>query len=278
MRQYVEISSQGIDESLQGISSSPFPSAFPTSVGLRVPTTALPQRYLFVLATRVVSKPCRIRGIRQYLSIGSSLPRVVGESQAATNPVTLSVTTPDFKFLDGNVSWHLVRESNPTKLWGPPPLTDAPNFRFMESASPALLYQTFTAAAGTTNPITGAPLFYPNALTAYTPPAIWGGWQPLAEDLFTFNDIRFPWNAQQAWTGTDIYVPVQAGSQRVTLYASVLQTSATALTIPAYPATLPQSAVLPPEWQFILTNFNLDPSRPTIYWRVGGALIFEDDI
>lgn len=282
MHRRVEVSSSGIDESLQGISSSPFASAFQTSVGLRIPTTALTSsnlannRYLFCLATRTISKPTTIVGIRQLLTIGASLPRDGGEGPPATSPVTMQVVTPDFKFLDGNVSWHLVRESAVSSRGNvPPPSTDAPSFRFRESPSSALLYETFTAAAGTTNPITGAPIFYPTALTTYTPPSIWFAWQAIAEDLFSFNDLRYPWDRKSSW---NVAIPIDVGgeAQRISLYASVLQTAATAVTIPNYPATLPQSAVLSPEWQFILTNFNLIPSAPTIYWRVGGALVFED--
>jgi hypothetical protein len=278
VRAYVEVSSNGIDESLAGISGSPFGSPTPTYAGLRIPNAALSQRYLFLLASRTISKPTRIRGIRQMLTIGADLPRpsLDGEPEPVTNPVELNVTTPGFKFLDGNVSWHLVREPNARHRGSVATvMTDATSFRFIDSDGPALLYQTFTAAAGTTNPATGAPLFYPTALTAYTPPAVWGEWQPIAGDLGNFNDIRFKWDASPAWE-VDIPVPVLAGAQRVSLYASVLQTSAAAMTIPNYPNPLPTGFMAPPEVHFIMTNFNLSPSVTTRYWRIGGALVFED--
>ena len=277
-KRYVEVSSNGVDEALQGVTNSPF-GGMATAPGLRIPAFVAPDRFLFCLATRVVSAPTPIRGIRQLLTIGATLPRTGGDGSGTpvTSPVEMTVVTPNFQFLDGNVSWHLVIEPA-HRRFSAPPNTDAPNFTFAEPQGPSLVYQTFTAAAGTTNPLTGAPLYYQTSLTAYTPPPIWFDWRPLAQDLFTFNDIRFPWNAASVWNSPNIDVDVYGGEQRVSLYATVLQTSAVQRTIPNYPAALANSSLIPPEWQFIITNFNLTPSVPTFYWRVGGALIFEDDL
>jgi hypothetical protein len=281
VRRYVEVSTNGIDESLQGISNSPF-GALPTAVGLRVPSLvpANGARYLFLLASRVVSHPTRIRGARQLLTIGSSRPRAPGDGSGTpvVNPVELQVTTPQWRFLDGNVSWHIVREPNIRQRNSIPPMTDTTSFRFLSSEGPALLYQTFTASI--VDPFTGAPIFYPTSLTAYTPPAIWQDWMPVAENLFSFNDVRFPWNAAQAWSSLDIVVPVEAGAQRVSFYALVLQTGGSGRVQPFYSNPLAQSAFLPPETQFQLTNFYdtsvSNPAPVTNYWRVGGSLVFED--
>jgi hypothetical protein len=283
VHRYIEISTNGFDEASAGVSTSPFSVANPSNLGLRIPSlvptalTTLPtsNRYLFLLATRTLSKPTTIRGIRQLLTIGASVPRTVEEATLPELPIELWVQTPNFKFTDGNVSWHLVLEPNAHRLNTVPRATDTQSFAFNESEGAALIYQTF--AASMTNPATGAPVNYPVTLTSYSAPPIWGDWKPIVSDLFTFNDIRFPWNGTPSGYNVNIPIDVQGGGgQRVSLYASVLQTSASAITIPNFPNPFLESSFVGPEWQFIMTCFN--NGQGVGYWRIGGSLIFLDEV
>jgi hypothetical protein len=263
----VEVSTVGIDEALQGISSDPFGSAYSSSVGLRVPAFVPPKstpplppnRYLFLLASRGVGEREKmiVRGWRQYVTIGISVPADVS---VPSRPVELEVSTPGFRFPDGNISWHLVREPPQGDLPLQRPGTDLANFSFVDSSGPALLYQTavFSAATG----------FYMLNLTAYTPPLNrQSTWEPIA-GLGNVHDLRTQWRDAHAW---DSLHAVVEGPCRVSLYASVLQTN---------PATRPQPTLPagffapPPEESFIAEMQGEEDGVK--YWRVAGAIICED--
>jgi hypothetical protein len=280
----VEVASTGFDESVGGITSNPF-GGVGTFVGLRIPSlvpAAAPGplgRYLFLLASRTLHAPTRLRGIGQLLSIAANLPRTVGETTTPELPFEFDCVSPEFKFADGNVSWHLVLEPYRGGC-DIQPLTDTASFRQGWSEAPALLYQTFTSTAITG---TGAPTNYPITLTAYTPPTIWGSWTPLVEGLWTWNDIRFPWSMPPGQDLIDVPIEVSGGAMRCSLYASVLQTAGGVSmgtvqpTIPAIPSPLPASFFAMPEWGFIGSMVSLTPPAPVIYWRIGGRLRFEDE-
>jgi hypothetical protein len=258
----IEVSTVGIDEALAGLSSDPFGASVPTSLGLRIPAfvPANGERYLFLLASRevVARQRVRVRGWRQYLTIGYN-----GASGVPSNPVELAVTTPNFRFPDGNVSWHLVREpgplSNATLLR---PNTDLASFMFADSSTPALLYQSYTQSANTG--------FYMLNLTSYVAPTQRRAtWEPIAASLGNVRDLRAPWDDAHSWNSLDVNVQ---GPCRVSLYASVLQTNPNTRSNPVIPVTGG-----PPEQRFIADVSGLELEGLAVnFWRVAGALIFDD--
>ncbi len=270
MGRIVEVSTVGIDEALQGISTDPFGSVYPSSIGLRVPAFVPPQsapplppnRYLFKLASREVGAfgRMRVRGWRQYVTIGVSVPSDV---TVPSQPVELEVATPGFRFPDGNISWHLVREPPQGDVPQHRPNTDLVNFSFSDSSGPALLYQTATFSAATG--------FYMLNLTAYTPPLQrQQTWEPVA-GLGNVHDLRTFWRDAHAWESLDAMVE---GPCRVSLYASVLQTNPETRKKPTLPTGFFGP---PPEEAFIAEMQTVAAEGDGVkYWRVGGALIFED--
>lgn len=262
-RRRFEVSTVGADEANQGLTTDPFlPATNPTSLGLRVPPV-LPgvaqgyqPRYLFLLARRVLSgRPTRLLGIRQGLALG----------QLAGVPEEFLVTSPFWHFIDGNVSWHLVIEPN-EEFVETRPTTDAASFAFGDATAPAMLY-----AKGTTydpasvNPQSGAPYYYDIGLKTYVAPQRQGMWSPIA-GFGNMKDIRFPWNEATNALAIDEEI---SGNNKISLYASVLQTNPATRTAPSLPSPTWPSG-LSRESAF-LANF---PNA--IYWRIFGSMLFED--
>jgi hypothetical protein len=218
----------------------------------------------------------RVLGCRQGLTLGVNLAAVNGEP--GYQPLEFAVQTPDFKFPDGNVSWHIVLEQN-SKPRNQKPLTDTNNWSYGWADGPAMLYDSFTNTNVTTN---GAPQFYMLGLTAYVPPKLYPSWHPIAADLLSFHDLRFPQNSNQAWSAFGDGIEVENGT-RVSLYATVLQTApGTYQLSPTVTGSgTPGSPVngTPPEWAFVsaYTITGEAPVGPN-YWRIFGSLIFEDEI
>lgn len=268
-----ELSTFGIDEANQGLTTDPFvPASTPTSLGLRIPpvisTTPQP-RYLFLLAQRNLSRgKTVIRGIRQGLTIGTSL------SNSSDVPLTAEeflVTSPFWKFSDGNVSWHLVREPNDSRVLQRPN-TDAASWAYMESTTPAMLYQTFSNSNINAN---GQPYYYDIGMTAYLPPSP-NAWQPIA-GLGNFKDMRFPWNLPTNSVAIDETVE---GSCKISLYASVLQTNPTTRAQAILPSV---SNVYPggvtAESAFVNSiGVGEGGGTSAMYWRVFGSILFEDTL
>jgi hypothetical protein len=266
-----EVATVGIDDGLQGFTADPFSSSFPSSIGLRVPSfvpnNANPSnnRYLFLLATVGVGSggAKRVRGWRQYATIGLN----AALTSTLVRPVEFEVVTPGFRFPDGNISWHLVRE--PPQLQGQKqPATNLSNFMYQDADQPALLYQTasFAVPSG----------YYTSSMTGYTPPlGRMGTWEPIA-GLGNVHDLRAGWRSTEAWdTSLDALVP---GPCRISLYASVLQTNPSSR--PAANNPTSPSVGDPPEETFIFKWNAQGPGGPESvgvhYWRVAGALILED--
>jgi hypothetical protein len=282
MKRRFELSASGIDESLVGMTSDPWSQGMPQSVGLRIPAV-LPSdtgdvskrpRYFFCLATRVAQKPFKVIGCRQGLTLGVDLSLITGEG--LYQPLEFPVSTPDFKFPDGNVSWHIVLEKN-SRPRNQKPQTDGTNWSFGWADGPAMLYDTFT---NTVVGPTGAPLLYMENLTAYTPPKLSNTWKPIAGDLKSFYDIRFPQDSNQAWSAFGPEgINVDIGT-RVSFYATVLQTRP-ASNYQLAPDPIPLGT--PPEWAFV-SSYTAESGGevPVIvgpnYWRIFGSLIFEDEI
>ena len=260
----------GIDEALQGLSSDPWQAAQPSAMGLRIPTlvNAPTNRYVFLLATRQLHGRTRIRGIRQYLTIGTNTANPDIEGSPVERPLELQVTTPSWHFTDGNVSWHLVLEANAVTLWNLPN-SDAASSMLREADGPAFLYETATWAGGFATPAS-APLYYNEGLTSYVPPQdIPMKWQPLG-GLGCFYDYRFPW---VTGAGHDtVNIPVEADSNvRVSLYATVLQTNGGGV-------ALPEGIVgLPPEELFLSNKALGHFLSGVFYWRIAGDILFDDE-
>jgi hypothetical protein len=273
-RRVVEFGTTGIDEALQGLTSNPYPlGGTPSYLGLRVPAFVSVDRFLFCLATFSTSRGGRIRGLRQGLKIGMD----TNAGGLPQRPLEMWVTTPDFRFQNGDVSWHLVKEPAQA-LVSKIPATDTQNWAYLQSQGPAMLYKTFTNSNVTA---TGQPVLYDQGLTAYTPPDVATTWIPIG-GLGTFYELRFPWNNAHAWTSVDIPI----GKGKYSFYASILQSDPTTRQNAAYPAIpSPPSANANlgfgcsfPEEAFVANMVQgEDNVSPVAYWRVMGSIIFEDE-
>lgn len=259
-RTLVELVSASVDSDLQGIGATPYPGDF-SSTGVRVPAAATidqSHRYLIRLCGAEVpaGKAMIVRGIRQAVTIREDYVKLseVG-IPVGTFVFEREVVSPWWRFMDGNVSFHLkwmqevqsVRNVfDPLQLPGTSPS--------MFGVDSALLY--------TPNPL--GPFIGP-----YVPP---GAGIPPGRDvdfLGTIRELRYPWSN----TDWDLNVPV-VGPGVVVLWASVYQTNPTTriampqLTPPA-PFTDPVTCGLRPEDQFLLQH------PQAIYGRVAGALLLD---
>lgn len=275
-REWCEILSMGIDEELQTVSGDPFRGL--SSVGLRVPT--LPSvrgiasaRYLNMLCGFTVPEGirARIHGYRQLVTIGYLQ---AGSTNVAARVNEFQVTSPFFKFPDGNISWHIMEMGmnepispmrpghtrNMSLVTPGPPLVPLRNLAWKMSDTPALLFQSVQTP--------NADPFYVD-LTAYQAPNSGRPWgRPVASGVGCFYDLRTQWRESQAWSALDITIE---GPSRVAFFASVAQTNPNGR-VPITPnANDPSGASLSLEERFILNFPN------AIYWRVGGSLIVEYD-
>jgi hypothetical protein len=254
-RHHFEIWSVGIDEQIQGVGGDAFGGNAAT--GLRVPTLAsTPEgRYLFMLCGFGLGEGSRatIVGWRQLLTLGAIA--TLGDS-SGTMLIEQEVTSPVFRFPDGNVSWHLVKvgpELLESLVFGLPPFSGIENLAWRMSQTPALLAETITLPA--------LDKYYVD-LTAYVPPNLGHPYGDSIGQCKTIHDLRANWRDDHAWSALNI--PVE-GPGFFCLFASVKQTAGVALTAPT------NAQGTSPEYQFI-SNY---PSA--IYWRVGGALSVEMD-
>lgn len=234
----VELASEAADPDGTGVGTSPYLGDI-GSPGIRVPTaptTTQTNRYLFRLCGVEIPprRAISIRGLRQAATI-RHVETVNGVPLILERPVV----TPFWRFLDGNISWHLRLQQ---QQFAPKanvafqiPGTD-PTMRNLDSA---LLY---TAPA---------PVPY-TALNAGRPPGT------AIQDMGTFHDIRYPWDDDN-WT-MDMYI---RGPGAVVFYASVHQTDPVGR--PLYPSV---SGMTPED--LFLSNF-----RDARYGRVAGGMIFE---
>ena len=272
-----ELGSAGIDEALQGLSADPFGSPVGTSPYLRIPSfvNTPATRYVFCLASKLTAGRTRLRGLRQGLSIGWNA--AIGDPAPGERPFRVEVKTPTWRFSDGNVSWHLVKEKprrRTTNEAGRGILRqNTSNFRYLEADGPALVYLDATFNLGAVDPATGAPFFYNVGMTGYTPPPIWADWEGIA-GLGNFHEIRFPRSAPDAWNSLDVVIE---GEWRVSLYATVLQTNPDQRTaFDGSPALLEASTFAAPEEAILIARASDGGPQP-IYWDVFGGLVFEDD-
>ena len=230
-------------------------------------------RYLFLLDSRIIGNTKTVvRGIRQGLTIGINQ----SSSEAQSLIYEFPVTSPWWRFPDGNVSWHLVREPNDTLQINHPERNRraSANWCYLESNTPAMLFQDFTNS--NVNPSTGAPLFYNVGLTAYTPPTFSASRYKPVGNLGNMKGIYYPWEPH---SDNCLYFPV-SGPAKISLYASVLQTNPlTRLQPESLTAADVISGGISNEDAFVF-NFTSgggeSPLLSPIYWRIFGSILFDD--
>jgi hypothetical protein len=286
MRRRVEIVTSGFDEWLQLVGGDPQGTS--NSVGLRVPTLAtalnaaeagidpLEARYLFNLCSFSVPHgvKARILGYRQLATLGYVQPATTDPTAPAA-VVEQEITSPFWRFQDGNISWH-IRQLGAPGAQGIPPRTGNPlavlknplplSATFRYSESPALLYENMTLPAGDN--------LYVD-LETYQPPK---KGRPWGQTVYTghqgtFYDLRAEWHTPGAWTSLGESMEIE-GPDTIAFFASVRQSDPTSrgkLKSPAAGGAFTFSGGLSDEEQF-LQNF-----PGAIYWRVGGALIVETE-
>ena len=258
-RRRFETWSAGPDELLQGVGGDPGGSIIAT--GLRVPTlpTSTPSlRYLFMLAGFELPEGCRalIHGWRQLATLGV----IAHDDSGDQTFFELEITSPTFRFADGNIAWALtclgLNERGPAME--PPPFTGVEGISFRTSTSPALLYDVGTTLAGDG--------FYFD-LDAYVPPFLGSPPGVAVAGFASVNDKRTTWSTPNAWRSLDIEVE---GSGFYGLYASVAQTVGQTIPFASAINNVPGLD----EYRFIAA-FPPGSSISTdgvLYWRVGGAL------
>jgi hypothetical protein len=247
-----EVSTVGRDPALALIKGNPYGTV--TGPGLIIPSvpaaTNIPtNRYLFLLSMWQFNDGDigRLVGIRQYLTLGALVPNSAGEDSPYDYIVEQPVVTPSWHLSDATVSWHLRRLSKQPNYTSSP--FNGPNYCFRQSLSPALLFENdFSEASGYVPPFGGAP---PGNI--------------LVPDLGAFQDLRFPWQSDQAWDRLDVEIE---GPCMVGLFASVQQSTPASRPTLVLPTPYVPGG-LPPE-EIFLQNF-----PQAVYRRIAGSLIFE---
>lgn len=245
-RTTLEIASAAQDPDLAGLGGSPY-SGDMGSTGVRVPEAATVATAVSAQQNRYLIRLCGVA-----IPTGSALI-IHGLRQAATiraaldendEPVVVEreITSPLWRFRDGNISWHLKKIQ--TKF-GPAPYdaTQAPG----ESTDLNALDSS---------------LLYTPPRAPYRAPLLG---KPPGDDisgLGTWRDMRFPWRRDGGYEDLSIYV---RGGGSVVMYASVHQPNAG-----AREWVMPDVDGMRPEDRFI-SNF----IEQAIYGRVAGALIVE---
>lgn len=247
----LELSSESFDEDLLGVGSTPWPGDT-SALGLRVPqlpTVDQSHRYLFRLCgiDIGINKAMRILGIWQYASLVANPPsRAPLPCQPI--PLELEITSRNWKFIDGNISWHLRWE---------------PNQYSEESVFDAA---QLPGTSPTMNGLDSALLYLPPALP-YTPP---GAGIPPGTDvdyLGTWREMRY-----QDTQSHELSIPV-FGPGRIVFYASVHQTDPDTR-CPIYPVPI---GIGRPEdqWLAFWESEAEDESVDVWYGRVAGGLAVE---
>jgi len=251
----IEIVTVGTNPNIQITSTDPAGGG--ADLGLWIGTAggsvARTSRRLYLLSSFAVNahQRARLLGFRQYLTIGGFEP--VGAATAGYL-LEIPVTTPTWKFSDGNVLWGI--RKLPPKVRAQPNVGNQDGLAFRSGQSPALLFETI---------LTGPP--YPTV----TPP--FSGALPgnvLVPELSRFFDIRAPWHKPY-----ETSVPIE-GPCTIQLFASVQQTNpgTTQLLPPTTPVFSTVSGVAPED--AFLQTYATGMSPITItYLRIAGSLIFE---
>lgn len=251
----LEVTTAGYDPNLQLVGGDPYGT--PDFTGLLVPTaptpTGKPQlRYLFQLARIGFNNPesAWLRGIRLYASLfGYTITQGV-----TTGPFEKQITSPMWRFPDGNISWHVMVIGKTWRDRRNPANTDS--LVFLDSSAPAQLFQV---PASVLPPV------------AYVPPNAGRPWgKAIASDLGNIHDMRYPWRDDHAETVLNIPIPAPCD---VAIFCSVAQHDFSVDTgVPAPVFTANQFAAATPEDQFWSAYSNVQ------YGRVAASLIIGQEL
>ena len=247
-RRRFEVSTVGRDDNLVLVGADPWGS--PAFTGLPVPPAGTPEgspqlRYLFMACRARFRAQDRVRlvGLKQYADIFGTVAPEGGP------PYTFrrQITSPLWRFFDGNISWHVQRippiwrdQRNPA---------NADSLMYQDALAPALLYQSLAGGA-------------------YVPPNAGRPWgKPLPGcDLGNLHDIRYPWVDSQS--ERELSIPIETPCD-VVCYISVAQHGVA--NVGPTPSTA-QIAAMTPEDQFWLAF-----KTTCQYGRVAASMIFEEE-
>ena len=240
-----EISSVGPDADLQLVGSDA--SGASAWLGLPIPASTISgDRYSFLVSVARfgIGERAKLRGMRQLVEIGAYVP--TGDEDGTSYPLKRLVTTPNWRFVDGNIMWSL-RRLRP-QISGYYNSANQDGLQWRTSLSPAQLFETITSFIAP--PYNG---LFPG--------------DSLEPNLTEFFDLRFPWTSDNA---ADILDSPITGPCMIALFASVLQTNpVTRAKLPGAPGTFSTNTGITPEDAFV-------GNYPTAnYTRVAGSLIFE---
>jgi hypothetical protein len=241
----IEIVTIGTNPNLQLVGSSP--SGGGSDLGLWIGGTNAggppEQRQMFLLCVKRFNAHQRARlvGFRQYLTIGTY---IASDGAAQGYPIERPVTTPTWKFTDGNVMWGI--RKIPPEMHFQPNAKNADGLAFRFTQTPAQLFETFIGE--TVIPPYGG-RFPGNALTP---------------ELYQFYDLR-----SHRWDKpVDCDVRID-GPCDIAFFASVRQTNpGERIPVPPAPVFSTTSGAVP-EDAFVQTYPEVS------YFRIAGALIFE---
>lgn len=243
------VHTRSVDPALAGVGGGPsIGDLNATGIVLpAAPTTSQTRRYLASLCTIIVpeGKEAEIVSVKQLLTIGVDVK--VEEDLAPYWHFELPVTDPVWRFVDGNVSWHLMSTQAESSASSRIQFTDvfppAPPYIQSRGTMQSGILSRATILDGGYIPLNGG--------------------QPYGEPvagLGYFSDMRWPWSAQDPSESLGIRV---RGPRRIVLFASVHQTDPELR--PNKPV-LVEDSWLKPEDRFVLQN------PEARYWRIGARM------
>lgn len=246
-RETQDVASFGFDDFLQIVGGDPALGS--SAVGLRVPALA-GVRYLFLGARADLDEGDSIVGYAQLATLGFARSGTEDPAAAPLQPFEQAIEAPWWHPTDGFISWHLTFEPLTQGNDARSDLLDQDSFRFEDSSTPALLFETAHFPASP-----AAPGYL--GLDAYAPPAMRGVSQ------LTLRDVRAPWHKP---------CPMRITIDRPTcvrFYIDVLQTD---------PSTRFDVAIPPTD--FVITGLTREDNFLQLftdaqYWRVGVRLLIE---
>ena len=267
-----ELASSGLDDFLANLGGH--------GTGLRIPAAAIgaishaPLDYLFLLHAVDLAPGERLVGLGQLLTIAA--PQVVapslptGPAPAApaapvvspAYPFEREVLSTVWHFPDAFTHWFLTEDKKPPSGGSTFGGFDSDTFRFEDSDTPALLYETVHFPA-----IPPAPGYL--GLDDYTAPGLRGS------VVLEARDLRWPWNDLQSFPS--LRKPVDT-TTRFRFYLRVRQSDPRSrLQLPIDPTAWAKfPGVFTPEDGFLVASQSgLLAADTAQYWRCGGRIVYQ---